>query len=243
MSLAFAIAADPLIGSTLPVPATISGLILWCRSDKLTLSGSNVLTWTDQSGQSNDLTQVGSNALPTYTATDASYGGAPSVSFTNGSTTVLGTAGNLAYSAHTIIVAAKAASGTVYLFVHEQDSPPGEYVYAQTNDSWFISDGSATDGVNVSAGWIISSSPQVLTVRFDGNHANDIIRLDGVAQSITHASTGDPSTVTGRFFLGGTVSGGGGLTGTVAEICVYNRALTLSEYSSVETYMRTRYGI
>lgn len=59
-------------------PKSLPGLLAWYRSDLgVTLNGSNVATWADQSGSGFDLTQGTSAKQPAYTASSAVFGGRP----------------------------------------------------------------------------------------------------------------------------------------------------------------------
>ncbi len=68
-------------------PKTIAGLLVWLDAAHVTLSGSNVLTMPDQSGNGNDAVALGTS--PTYTASNASYNNTPTVDFTALATTRL----------------------------------------------------------------------------------------------------------------------------------------------------------
>lgn len=69
-------------GSPLWTPMRLTALRGWYRSDDLVLSGSDVTTWADKSGIGNHLTDGGVSARrPAYSASDAAFGGRPSLTF------------------------------------------------------------------------------------------------------------------------------------------------------------------
>lgn len=64
-------------------PATIMGAntLLWVRADLGVTLGVGVSAWADQSGNGRDLTQSTGASQPAYTASDATLGNLPSITF------------------------------------------------------------------------------------------------------------------------------------------------------------------
>lgn len=236
------------------VPTTISGCVLWLKSDLgITTSSGNVTQWNDQSGAAitPSFTAAGA-ARPTYTAS----GGPNNVPYLTGTVNTLLSSGTSLFSS--------AGARTIFA------------VGRGVNDGF----GHALLGTVFTN----RSTTAVYTVQVlgDGGGGHRYLYSDGVSVNITDNALADApffsdfvfdfsSTGTGSalsaFFNGGSVlptaggnvaaesgsagtgimgrgdSGLQGWIGRMYEIVIYNRVLSGTEKSTVRSGLAARYGI
>src|ERR1700678_2633491 len=70
-------------GTAIIDPSSIfsTSLVAWYRGDSLVNSSGKVATWTDKSGNGNNLTQSTGGDQPTYNSSSATFNGYPTASF------------------------------------------------------------------------------------------------------------------------------------------------------------------
>ncbi|HSH93314.1 MAG TPA: chitobiase/beta-hexosaminidase C-terminal domain-containing protein [Roseimicrobium sp.] len=222
-----------------------SGLQLWLKADSLGLTGgSAVSVWTDQSGSSNDVTQATGANRPTYQT--GVINGQPVVRF-NGTTQSL-----------TSAVAIKPANITIMAVYRPTAAGSTPTVISQTYDAgatigWSLRAGAAANltpytDMNIGAAPTITSSltvttvntPYLLATTYDGVARK--VYLGGVLKSTT-AKTGGLTYGTVTSFSIGNHLGTNYLNGDIAEVLVYNRALSDNERQDVEAYVYARYAV
>ena len=257
-TLAYGAADDPgNVGRTLlqsyqgnlspwPAPIIGSGLRAWYRADLgVTKDGTNLVNrWMDLSGQGSHVVQSG-GLQPTWLPT-AAYTH-PALQFDG--TTFLKTAGGVdeqsgSADVTVIMVAAPAASQPAYASLVDlsSDSAHG-FVVGQLGNSanqfqlWFM-DGAQTGWYSSPPAGASASLMQVISVVKSGAAASSY--LNGVSQG-----TGSvPATMlapTAALAIGNRASGLYGYNGQIAEVLVYNRALSDTERASIETALQTKY--
>lgn len=219
-------------------PDRLSGLVCWFRSDDVALSdGVPVAAWPDRSGQGNYLSQGIAARRPTYRINGVN--GLPVVRFVGASfQRLFRDPITLVPQPNTIFAVAKPTAGGV-LF-----------------GSW--------DAVNPSYEQIVydATDPKV---RFVANPPNAIVTIDsplgpwrwylaiasGAASDfwVDGAQPGRAIEGTfaggdiGRLFLGAaSPSPADDWDGDVAELCIYNRAITSAERGALGAYVKARYG-
>ncbi len=220
-------------------PLSISGLLLWAKSESLAV-GTNA-TWVDSSGNGQTITCTGSPVG----AADAAYGGKTSLTM-DGSTTKLATAANMTYGPHTIFIVGKmTGTSTVYFFNRNDGGTLNDYLYGTTGNSSNYTKSAVTSSFNLVGPWGIGTVPRTLVRSFDGTTAGHNLRINGSTQSRNNVTTGvDPGTATTTTKLGiyGTAAGTSLAAGTIGEVLVYNSALSAGNIALVETYLRTKFG-
>jgi hypothetical protein len=228
-------------------PSTITGLNLWLKADSLALSdGAAVSAWADSSGHGYAVTQATGANQPIYKSAIAN--GKPVLRF-NGTTQRLesSTAGVIpsGTTAYTVfIVCALAATSSVY--VPFATGPSASFA---TSMLFFNNTAQWTQRqVNAASGNVdVSDSISVVVGAFDvltgdWNGSNIHLWRNGSFKGI--------SGITTILNLGNYVSIGmdgpdGYLfpyNGDIAEVLVYNSALSTTDRQNVETYLRTKYG-
>jgi hypothetical protein len=221
-------------------PKSITGLALWL--DGASLASGSVATWSDKSGNGRDATQTTPNNQPTTTTMN----GRNAVLF-DGSNDFLNVAGiTFSTAPYSALVVYSHPAQRFQAILNEL--PPIQSLnylalgLTSTNGIGLIRVGNAAQASNLSAAvnttnviaWLgdgSSTSSQTVSIRRNGVAASADITLTG----ITTSPAATRLTVGG--FIGGDLCGG-----TLAEMVLYNRRLTLSETQSLETYLATKWG-
>jgi hypothetical protein len=211
------------------VPTDLSGLSLWLKADAgITLSGSDVTAWADQSGNGND-------AAATDTPTLSTVSGKTFVDFSGG----YFTGNELITSPYATIMCVARFSSTRDISVMFQQ-------WEGADNLAFYRGFDLDGGFRIYNGSDLSSSLLTnnnQTYLFGATVDNDTGTLYLNATQNESGYCGE-ITPAGNYFLGRWV--GGQLTTTelkMAEIVVYNRVLTNTERQQVEAYLNAKYAI
>jgi hypothetical protein len=228
------------------VPPVIppAGLSLWLKADAgVTLSGSNVTSWADQSGNGNNATSPDTN--PTFLS--SSINSKPAISFNNDGSWMqipqsnIGDNGNIS-----IFIVINYYSG--YIFLNKGDAA----TFGDT--SWEFSTITGFGFVDTNNGDPIWNAVEV-SVDTDTPQILEGFSNAGVSQlAFNGSNSGSPSSANVGFnnisqYIG---IGGGGTNGQssgepldarIAEIIIYNRQVTTPERQQVEAYLNTKYAI
>lgn len=228
------------VGQNLFNPLATPGLKAWFMSTQGVTIGTGVSQWSDLSGNSNHLVQATGASQPAFLSSDSSFNGFPSISF-DGTDDELISSGTWVYGNFTLYMVAKCASAG-YLCtrgVLNEQLYGGALLSFQIIRSAIVSaysSGSAT--------WTQGGAAKTFTWSYATNNANNIVRLNGVKQTFTNTTSGNPGTgnVTANFSLG-SANGSGFNTMTIVELLVYFGAgQSVSLYQQIESYLRTKYG-
>ncbi len=228
-------------------PLTIFGaasVLQWCRSDVVVVSGGNVTQWTDQSG--NGRHYVPGAAGPTYTASDASLGGLPTINFARASSQYLVAAGLSLPAPSTtpswMGAVCRYRTWTLNAYMFSSDSAAGLGVRhgpTATPNVRLInsSGGTANTGMVVNtwgiceAQWANSASTVVGTNDTDAARTGDYLRLLGTVTD--GVNTGGAHVATGRRIGGSTTFA----DMDVAEIVYLNRKPTVADIVAWNSYL------
>lgn len=227
------------IGSGAPpfLPTQLSGCVLWLRSDLgITLNGSSVSAWADQSGQGNSASQGTGANQPTYISSGGG-GGRPYLQFTQGGTQQIGGSLNLSEPLEYFVAARTTSS-----------SPSTTAVLM----NWISSGNLVNCTLQVSASLNIEqfnasfANPVTVTVNTDlildsyFNGASSFLNVNG-----TTASGSNPGANTGTGYSIGNQGSGASFAwgGFVYEVAAYNRTMLSTERTQVMHYMATLYGV
>lgn len=219
-------------GPTVPVTA---GLGLWLRADAgTTLSGSRVSTWQDQSGSGNHATRPDSARWPLLV--NGALNGKPVVRFEGAQSLA---APNVTLPRWTIFVVGKNSNTTEnFGLILGPGSDNNQLRYE--NGTQVLIHGTSNNMPTYTVTVGNTRAYHSLTVRYDGSVSQ--IYRDGVLKGSKNQAT------SGSWSLG--VVGGWyascpscQLKGDIAEILVYNAALSSADRAAVEAYLRTKYNL
>lgn len=232
---------DVVNGGVVPFnPSQLSGLLLWNKSNVGVTQAGTVTEWDDQSG--NNFIMTPPSTAPAYVSSDPQYNNLPSLKTTDNASAMVTTT-SLEYGPYTYFLVCKPVTGG-YLATHNDGF---EYFFGTTNDTSYtgVRGGSDSSAWNIAyPNWSVYHTPKVITKRFDGTYAGDIVRVNGTVQLKQVVNMGDPGTdpITQPFSISGNTAAGFGAQGTFAEVIVYNRVLSDMEVGQVEQYCYDRYN-
>lgn len=226
-------------------PRKLVGMVGWWRADKgLTLNGTKVATWADQSGRGNDLSQPTNANRPTLT--NNALNGKPVVTFADASATwMTSTSADLAPTAAVTMVAVAryTTQQTVSFIGGRGDTGSAGYWLGYENTTAEGDIGNGTTDVRPNNGTISANVWAVLSLVYDGSKAT--FYKSGLAGTALSLAGPIVYTANPNFYLGQTTSliAGRGLTGDIAEVYVFNRALAGADLFHLQHYLGTLYNL
>jgi hypothetical protein len=226
---------------SIPIPRQLLNLTAWYRADLgITLNGSNVSAWADQSGtgDSNKNATQGTGAnQPPYVTSSAMYGNQPVVNFT-GAGMYLGTG---------IWASALVQPSTVMSVGHTTSNSANAYFHDSLSGNRMATSDASGANVNIYADTAtIGSGVGTL------NMASVCFSIFNVGSSSIAVRTKTPQTTgnPGSHGLASLCIGNTGasafansLLGPLAELAIWSRVLSASEIAALASYVTARYGI
>jgi hypothetical protein len=237
-----------------------NGLTVWLKADSgVTANASgNISKWTDLTPYQNDANQTNSGDQPTLITSTTGLNGKPVLRFDGGSSylTITDNPSLWPSSAVTIIALAQTyGSG-------QQDVVDRSLNYGAYGDYWNAPQYSyelGTDSNNVERGYLGTSGGadlagstaralrmSIATMVYDGSHQS---LYDSGVEQASAAVTGaiDYNNPNEHDLYLGVHNGyfglGGYFNGDLAEVLIYNRALTTAEQQQAEGYLADKYGV
>jgi len=220
-----------------------SDLSLWLKADAgVTLSGSDVTAWADQSGNSNNA--ISPNVAPTFIS--SSINSKPAISFNNDQSWMqipqnsIGEDGNIS-----IFIVMNYTGGSIFL--NKGDAA------TFNNTSWELSVITGFGFVNDDGGGDFSWNTVPVDPATETPLLLEGFSDQGISQlAFNGINSGSPSGPNSGFNnisqyigigAGGDGGGSAGLDARIAEIIIYNRQVTNSERQQVEEYLNAKYAI
>jgi hypothetical protein len=204
------------------------------------ISQARLSAWADQSGTGDvnkNATQATIGNQPAHDAADAAYGNQPTVTFDGANSMVTGTWAVAPPVTNTVfIVGQSTIDGSVDGYLWDS-AGAGFYCLRTTDDdiTWQAASNSVTLN-NQAVG-----SPGVIVASNDGG--NGRLAFNSKSWGAGPTAAMGSSTATG-FVIGAYVGGGvHQLTGKIAEIIIYDTALSDADRGRVLDYLSARYGI
>jgi hypothetical protein len=245
-SAAFTITQTPLPPTGSP---TLSGLKMWLKADAgVNKSGNFVAEWVDQAGNAANARQIDPARQPLFIA--SAVNGKPAVQFDGSNDFMEFTLPISGLSEMTIIV------------VNSNKSELDASIYGSYRSSIFWGDQRST---TVSAVYLTPLSPEI-QFRFGGTtaygkyvrpvkmntrwSATTAVKQSGNERLYVNGTqvlslSGKPPVLSGVPNLGNLGRGFNavGFVGQIAEVLVYNRALTDAERLEIDSYLKSKYGM
>jgi hypothetical protein len=227
----------------------LTGLAAWYKADAgVTLSGSNVTGWADQSGNGNNLAPIASD--PTFTA--SAINGLPGINF-NLSTAILArsTSPLSVGSDRTVVVIAKPATNSGGTF-----SVGGAVVQFKNGaGATWIGDlgtiGGSVYGYSTGvAADELGSPPTILNVPLEIEFATQVGNQPSfVINGTSYTSVGGAAVVTDNgtndFYVGNNIAipTSAYFAGDISEVLVYDHVLSSPDLTTLRSYIAGRYAI
>lgn len=229
-------------------PSNISGLSLWLKADAgVTLSGSNVTAWADQSGNGNNA--VGADTLPTLQSN--AINGYPAIRFNNiddPSRFTVSNNFNLKNSSVFVVVKQlnlNNAFARILGFLGSNDDYDSDdglaFVFSNTVPQLQVESNSNSAVVaNLAANNVFAS----VAYKID-NSGNISVFYNGGSEGTAQNADMTSQNSGGAIYIGQGSQNltAAGLYGDIAEVILYNSNLTTPERQQVEAYLNTKYAI
>ncbi|MBB6240512.1 putative repeat protein (TIGR01451 family), partial [Pedobacter sp. AK013] len=213
-----------------------TNLKLWLKANAgVTLSGSGVSTWADQSGGGFNATQVTVAKRPAFTTSSPLFNGNPSVNFDLTDDAMATTASIVArpYS---------------FFVVYNSTSTSGVARRAvQGSNNWLI--GPYNNNANFYAGnWVgpgnvsIGTKP-ILNTALSSSAATGNASFYSDGKLVSAAGGVSAGTAPGTIHLGSSGAAFEPMGGSIAEVIAYTATLNAADQNKVESYLAIKYGI
>ena len=214
-------------------PKSITGLAAWFDAAKgVTLNGSTVSAWADQSGNGRNATQSTAGNQPTYAATDAN--GKPALT-TSASAFYMETPAWSFTDTVTVFCVAK-NTGNSFAGIFQRGSVNERHAGYRSSGLIYARRGSANEGSIA----YTDTGYSVMRLDFSGTLSRPTVNNTAGSSNTASQSFAADSKVLRLFSLS---TGIYGMTGGIAELLYYDAALTASQIASVQRYLATKYGI
>jgi hypothetical protein len=236
-------------------PNSIPGLQLWLKADAgVTLSGSNVTAWADQSGNGRNATPNDPTDKPLFNASDKN--GNPTISLTSMSDYVervftissnpLGASGSTAFSVQYVEDVCGDSDDNGPIFGNFGATGNGVQTHYPYGPDCYVYDAFATTSrkEGLTSPTTISDAWSIYSVHSTNGEWKDYV--NGALMHSDSDNTYDNSIGGGdtTLYIGKqTGDGNYSFKGKIAEVIVYNLVLTTPERQQVEAYLNSKYAI
>jgi len=208
------------------IPTT--GLSLWLKADVgVTLSGSNVTSWADQSTNGNNFAP----AFGTVVKSNNIIGSNPAILFDGGSLS-----GNNIVTAKTIYAVIKTLETSAEQYAAILEVTGGSLYSAIDGTQWGSYFGSGSP-----SGQTISDQTAAIIATLSNDGSNYELRRDG--QQIVSSAEGAGFISRSAAYLGSDSSATQPANMYISEIIVYNRVPVTAEIQQIEAYLNAKYAI
>jgi hypothetical protein len=215
-------------------PADLDGLVLWLDADAIAglSDGDTVVTWADQSGEGNDMTNVGPNAAITYETNVLN--GLPVVKMEVGGFT----GGPTIARPYSIFYVANFTAGDTN-FHRAIQGATTNWLLGPWQGQWtWFAGGFAGGAPTAGTDWVIHGCNAPQTGLGGTHHVEDVDAISTLASG----TLGDGLSAPGAICLGNAGALNEPMGGQIAEIVVYDRALTPGERDDLVAYFRDKWG-
>jgi hypothetical protein len=228
-------AASDLGPAAPPDKVSPANLVLWLSAGSgVTLSGTKVTKWKDQSKNGLDAT-ASSGYEPTYVSSVTALNGRPALQM-NKSFLSCGASKTFDIATPTMFVVSTAVTGGITV-TKSFGSGGTSWRKLELNAKSFRA-GADSNAIAHNA-TIANSNIYVLASASKNSH---VISVNGAAKTSTSTLYHTPYN-TADFKIGGSKAGLSSVSGQLAEIVLYNKALSTTERKQVECYLAAKYKI
>lgn len=244
----------------------LQGLSLWLKADTgVTLSGSDVTAWEDQSGNNLNFNAITgytyANMYPTFVA--SGINNKPSIDFLN--SLMISPNTNLGSSGYTIFVVGYSRGngetdgngGDLQTYINYSDLANLQFdswalgAYAGTNTDFnFNAWASADDGTNYSSVLYPNdvNNPRIITALQGGDEISIYINglfYDTVGCEFLPQALNKPIGIGNRSIIDEGIEPGSreNLDARISEVIIYNQRISPTERQQVEAYLNTKYAL
>jgi hypothetical protein len=206
-------------------PTWIPGLSLYLDSRMgITLNGSKVSTWTDQSSAARAFTNATDGFRPTYSASDASYGGAPTLAFVSAQTQTLTSASFTTLTQpFTFFVVGESTSGSAQQELYGGGSNTTIFIIKGTNN-WSLYGGSVLGSGNS------TQSKQAFAAVYNGGSSK--LYINSSTTSVT-SGAGGAQNFAATVGIGSSGTGNQYLNGKLRLVLAYSGALSAEQIGTL----------
>jgi hypothetical protein len=236
-------------GAFADTPRLIPNLGLWLEADVgITLVGGAVDAWADQSGNGRNFSAPALSNRPAYSGT---LNGLPVLTFDGSTDYLTGNAASLNIAQNvdglTMIVVAKYATSTVQRsFGISTTTSAARCLVGVSTTQWLIGSrrldgdtGTLVSGGTTNNNYVIQSGVLRYSVATAGVFVNSASQSDTAFQTAGNTS----NTASMRVVIGTGTDLASFMSGDIAEVIVYQRAISVEERNSVERYLSVKWGI
>ena len=215
----------------------------WYRADLgITLNGSTISAWADQSGNGRTASQATAANQPTYVS-NGSVGSLPCARFAGSHS--LTTAASFIIQQFDMWVPQQFTGTAGAAAQHGNNGINGHYLYGSTGATTAVQRSSVATNRNLTTNWATDGVTRAVRQSFRGTNASNVVYFSGVAQSMVEQNNADPGTgdsASNALTIGSLVANTFGVTGDIPEvILVNNPSGTIT--AKVDAYISARYGL
>lgn len=234
------------IGEDQFTPKQLSGLVVWLKADSITAANnSQVSSWSDSSGNGNTASQSTVSRQPVYIS--AAVNSRPALRFNGVNQLIISNSSSTQLSQDLSIFIAfnvtqlgvrqdllTRAHNAEFRIGYIVESSPYGVLWFHGNGSSFVQ---STLRSALTTGW------KTLSIIRDNTSKRYTSYLNGQSPQISSYSLA-PAATTNVLTVGGRANGSSeSLRGDMAEVIIYNRALSDSDRTKVEAYLSQKYGL
>jgi hypothetical protein len=236
-------------GALSDTPRLIPNLGLWLEADVgVTLVGGAVDAWADQSGNGRDFTAPAAGNRPAYSGT---LNGLPVLTFDGSTDYLVGNAATLNIARNvtgvTMIAVAKYGAGAMQRSVGISDASNGTRCLLGVSTTQWQTGGkrlNSDSAVLVSGGasstnYVIHSGVIRYSVATAGVFINSASQVDAAFQTAGNSQDGNSANT----YIGCGANLASFMSGDIAEVIIYQRAISVEERNAVERYLSVKWGI
>lgn len=208
-------------------PISLGNLRFWVKADAgITLNGSTVSSWADQSGNSLVLNEANATKQPTFVSNFIN--GKPALQFDGSNDEMSLSASQTGFESMTFFIVYRRSANTSQAVLSNGAST---YMYLQYGSSFLIGNNSKSAAMTNDI-WYIRA----------GTGKSDGTGTEYFSNGVSLGTVAGGTNVFNAFRYVAT-AGGAYLNGYIAEILIFDKVLNSTEIGQGFNYLNTRYGI